>query len=46
MYAIDTVIQAVRTLFVIEGAKIFKKWQFQDRLKQPNLEKSNLFIYI
>ena len=32
--------QALRTLFHIEGAKFFKKGQFQGCLKQLNLEQN------
>ena len=35
-----TILQALRTLFHIEGTKFFKKGQFQDRLKQHTLEQS------
>ena len=33
-------VEALRTLFHIEGAKFFKKRQFQGRLKQHYLEQS------
>ena len=34
------IVQALRKLFHLEGAKLFKKGQFQGRLKQLNLKQN------
>ena len=46
----STKLQALRTIFHIEGAKPFKKGRFQGHLQQLNLEsrlknKSTIYIY-